>query len=98
MANSTLTTAQEDTVPATFLPPSGGFFLAAGTLWEREIVRFLRQPSRIVGLIAAPLLFWLFLGSGLGDSFRPQDPALGGSLQYLFPGTAVMVVLFAYVS
>ena len=79
------------------LPPSGGLLLSAASLWEREMVRFLRQPSRIVGLVAAPLLFWIFLGSGLGDSFRPQDPAAGGSLQYLFPGTVVMIVLFSSV-
>ena len=65
---------------------SGGFLLSAGTLWEREIVRFLRQPSRIVGLVAAPLLFWIFLGSGFGSSFHPsQGEGAANSLQYFFP-------------
>ena len=64
------------------------------------MVRFLRQPSRIVGLVAAPLLFWIFIGSGLGASFHPPSggASIGndaGYLQYFFPGTVVMIVLFA---
>jgi ABC-2 type transport system permease protein len=66
------------------------------SLWRRELVRFLRQPSRIVGLLSAPFLFWLVLGSGLGTSFRPDAAAESapGFLQYFFPGSIVMVVLF----
>ena len=82
-----------DTAP---LPASGGFLLSLATLWERELVRFLRQPSRIIGLVAAPLLFWVFIGSGLGSSFRPAAAGTeGGYLQYFFPGTVVMIVLFS---
>jgi ABC-2 type transport system permease protein len=79
-------------------PHQGGFLLAAASLWHREVIRFLRQPSRIAGLIAAPLLFWFFIGSGLGSSFRPPaTDASGGYLQYFFPGTVVMIVLFTSV-
>jgi len=46
------------------------FLLAMTTLWRREMVRFLRQRSRIVGALGTPLLFWLLLGSGVGSSFR----------------------------
>ncbi|MBI3933743.1 MAG: ABC transporter permease [Acidobacteria bacterium] len=90
-----MASSRNDPTAASSLPASGGLILSAATLWEREMVRFLRQPSRIAGLVAAPLLFWLFIGSGLGESFRPQDAAGGGYLQYFFPGTVVMVVLFA---
>ncbi|MBI3895067.1 MAG: ABC transporter permease [Acidobacteria bacterium] len=66
------------------------------SLWWRELLRFVRQRSRIVGLLAAPLLFWLLIGSGLGASFQPPSASPGtGYLQYFFPGTVVMVVLFA---
>ncbi|MBI4460502.1 MAG: ABC transporter permease [Acidobacteria bacterium] len=66
------------------------------SLWWRELLRFARQRSRIVGLLAAPLLFWLLIGSGLGASFQPPSATDGtGYLQYFFPGTVVMVVLFA---
>jgi ABC-2 type transport system permease protein len=63
-------------------------------LW-REIIRFLRQRSRIVGALATPIIFWLFLGFGVGQSF--QDSSLPGSINYIeyfFPGTIVMIILF----
>ena len=37
----------------------GSFFLSASALWRREMVRFVRQRSRIVGAFASPLIFWL---------------------------------------
>jgi len=65
------------------------------TLWWRELVRFSRDRSRVAGMVATPLLFWVFIGSGLGRSFQPPSaPAGGGYLQYFFPGTAIMTVLF----
>jgi len=35
--------------------------LPAFTLWWRELVRFYRQRSRVVGVIASPLVFWVVL-------------------------------------
>lgn len=68
--------------------------LAAATLWQRELVRFFRQPSRVAGALGTPLIFWLFMGSGLSASFRL--PGSGVSyLQFFFPGTIVLVLLFA---
>ena len=71
------------------------FFLAALSLWRREMVRFLRQRSRIVGALGSPLLFWLLLGSGFSASFRPSGMPEGLHYsEYFFPGTIVMIVLF----
>jgi ABC-2 type transport system permease protein len=71
--------------------------LAAFTLWQRELQRFFRQPSRVAGAIGTPLVFWLFMGSGLAGSFRL--PGAGGQgvsyLQFFFPGTIALVLLFA---
>ena len=70
--------------------------LAAYTLWNREIVRFLRQPSRLASAIATPLIFWIVIGSGLTASFRLPGGAEGMTfLEYFFPGTLVLLVLFA---
>lgn len=61
-------------------------------LARRELVRFFRQPSRIVGAVVPPLFAWVLLGSGFGSSFRSS----GGSFSaYFFPGTVILVVLFA---
>jgi ABC-2 type transport system permease protein len=71
---------------------------AAGTLWQRELQRFFRQPSRVAGAIGTPLVFWLFMGSGLAGSFRmPGAPTGTGAsyLQFFFPGTIALVLLFA---
>jgi ABC-2 type transport system permease protein len=68
---------------------------AARALAWREIVRFLRQPSRIVGAFAPPLLAWLLLGAGFGSSFRVPGGAGATYVAYFFPGTVVLVVLFA---
>src|SRR3954452_13658690 len=69
--------------------------LPSYTLWWREIVRFYRQRSRVVGVIASPLLFWIVIGSGFGTSFRSGDAA-GQShyLDYFYPGALIMIVLF----
>ena len=58
-------------------------------LARREIVRFLRQKSRVVGAVAPPLVMWVLVGAGFRGSFREN------SFAYFFPGTVVLVVLFA---
>ncbi len=71
------------------------FFLSAATLWQRELVRFFRQPSRIIGALGTPLLFWVLIGSGLGSSFRPAGSETDVHyLQYFFPGTLLLIVMF----
>ena len=69
--------------------------LATYSLWHRELLRFLRQPSRLAGAFAMPLLFWLLIGTGLSSSFRlPAGPSNVSYLEYFFPGTVVLLVLF----
>jgi len=73
---------------------SGTFSLVpVFSLWQREVVRFYRNLSRVVGVIASPLLFWLVIGSGFGTSFR--NGASGQHyLEFFFPGALIMIVLF----
>lgn len=75
-------------------PPVSKALLAAGTLWQREMVRFYRQPSRVIGALASPLLFWAVLGSGIGSSFRSAEHAGQGYLSYFFPGTLLLILFF----
>lgn len=69
------------------------WFLPAWTLWRREVVRFLRQPNRVMGAVGSPLLFWLLIGSGVGRSFRPESGD-ENYMAYVFPGTLVLILLF----
>lgn len=72
--------------------------LASFTLWQREIVRFYRQPSRIIGALASPFLFWILIGSGINASFRSGDlSAQKGYLSYFFPGTLLLTLFFTAV-
>ncbi|MCR6633244.1 MAG: ABC transporter permease [Magnetospirillum sp.] len=69
----------------------------AASLAIREFTRFLRQPQRVVGAVAQPLMFWLFLGAGMGGSFRPPGMEQVSYLEYFYPGVMVMMMLFAAV-
>ena len=59
------------------------FWLPVATLWQRELVRFWRQKSRVLGVVASPLVFWLLIGSGSGDLAR------------FFAGALVLTILFS---
>ncbi len=76
-------------------PSEGSLWLVARTLWYREMLRFMRQRSRIIGAVATPLIFWIVIGSGMGRSFRPVGAAEGVTyLEYALPGSLVLIVLF----
>ena len=63
-------------------------------LWRREMVRFVRQRSRVTGAFAQPLVFWLLLGGGLNASFRPAAATGVNYVEYFYPGTITLVLLF----
>lgn len=74
-----------------------GFWLPVLSLWRREIVRFVRQRSRVVGALVQPLLFWVLLGSGFRASFRAPGTPEGGGMsyaEYFYPGIIALVLLF----
>src|SRR5258706_3905706 len=86
---------QATTLARPAAPASAGVMLPAFTLWWREIVRFYRQPTRVIGVLASPLVFWLVIGSGFGTSFRAGDGAgQQHYLDYFYPGALIMIVLF----
>ena len=81
------------TFPALTTVDKSNPLLPIVSLWRREIVRFYRQKSRVVGVIVSPLLFWLVIGSGFGSSFR-SGTGNQNYLQYFFSGSLLMIVLF----
>src|SRR6266487_3070725 len=86
---------QSATLPAQSVSLSNELLLPAFTLWWREIVRFYRQRTRVIGVIASPLVFWLVIGSGFGTSFRSgESPGQQHYLDYFYPGALIMIVLF----
>jgi ABC-2 type transport system permease protein len=65
------------------------------SLWKRELVRFARDKNRLYGSIGQPLVFWLLMGAGFEGSFMPAGlPGHVGYLEYIFPGTLLLILLF----
>jgi ABC-2 type transport system permease protein len=62
-------------------------------LWLRQIKRYYRSKSRIVGSLGQPLLFLLALGFGFGPIF--QKAGQGNYLQFLTPGIIAMSIIFS---
>jgi len=86
---------QSTSLPSATAPANAGVLLPAFSLWWREVIRFYRQKSRVVGVIASPLVFWLVIGSGFGTSFRSGEaPGQQHYLDYFYPGALIMIVLF----
>jgi len=68
---------------------------AVYVLWLREMKRFLRAKSRIIGALAMPLFFLAFLGLGFR---RMAIPGMEGDInyiQFLVPGIIGMSLLFS---
>jgi len=61
-------------------------------LWLRQLKRFIRKKSAIVGALGQPLIFFLAIGFGFGPVFARAGA--GNYIQFLAPGIIVMNVLF----
>jgi len=61
-------------------------------LLKRQLKRYFRSKSRIVGSLAQPLLYLLALGFGLGPIF--QKAGAGNYIDFLVPGIVSMSIIF----
>jgi len=61
-------------------------------IWYRELLRFVRERSRIVATMAMPLLFLVIFGAGLKNSMGSLAPGVD-FLQFMYPGIIAMSVL-----
>lgn len=64
-------------------------------LWLRQMRKYFRSKSRIIGAVGQPLLFLLALGYGLGAVF--QRAGQGNYIEFLVPGIITQTILFASV-
>jgi ABC-2 type transport system permease protein len=62
-------------------------------LWLRQIKRYYRSKSRIIGALGQPVLFLLALGFGFGPIF--QKAGQGNYIQFLVPGVVAMSIIFS---
>lgn len=63
-------------------------------LWLRDVMRLAKERSRWFGVALQPLLFWLVMGFGMSRGFNFVGPNNESYIQYFFPGTVVLSVLF----
>jgi len=61
------------------------FLLPVLTLWRRDLIRFWREKTRVLGIVGSPLIFWLVIGSGFGN------------LGFYYPGALTLTVMFSAV-
>jgi ABC-2 type transport system permease protein len=64
-------------------------------LWLRQLKRYFRSRSRMIGSLGQPILFLLALGFGLGPTFTRAGA--GNYVQFLAPGIVAMGILFTAV-
>ena len=62
-------------------------------MWLREVKKFFRSRSRIIGSLGQPILFLLALGYGFGSIF--QAAGQGNYIQFLVPGIIGMTIIFS---
>lgn len=80
--------------PVRDLKPGFGHELrAVAVVWEREMIRFSRDPTRVVSSLVQPVLFLFVLGSGLGSLMQAGSGGVDFRT-FLFPGVLAMSVLF----
>src|SRR5580692_12462430 len=61
-------------------------------MWLRELKRYIRSKSRMIGSLGQPLLFLLALGYGLGSVFAAAGQ--GNYFEFLAPGVIGMSIIF----
>lgn len=62
---------------------------------RRELVRFARQPARIVAAIGTPVLLWLLMASGLADAIARETLGEVSYSAFLLPGMVTLTAVFA---
>ena len=66
--------------------------IAIYILWLRQLKRFIRKKTSIVGALGQPIIFLVAIGFGFGPVFARAGA--GNYIQFLAPGIIVMTVLF----
>lgn len=65
------------------------------TLWLREMIRFFRFRSRVIGMLGMPIFFLAFLGMGFNSSFSMPGADDVDYITFLAPGMIGMTLLFS---
>jgi ABC-2 type transport system permease protein len=64
-----------------------------GMVWQRELIRLRRTPTRIITGLAQPIIFLFIMGAGLGGLVERGVPGGFDYEQFLFPGILSMSII-----
>ena len=67
-------------------------FSAIYTIWEREIIRYWRDKTRIATTIIQPLMFLVIFGTGLRQALASSSLGID-FLKFMYPGIIAMNVM-----
>src|SRR5215212_11678557 len=92
-----MTAVSPTPVAATHVPAAGlrHQVRGAAVVWQREMIRFGRDRSRIVSSLVQPVLFLFVLGTGLSSLIGSSGDV--DFRTFLFPGVVATSVLFTAV-
>ncbi|MDD5627130.1 MAG: ABC transporter permease [Patescibacteria group bacterium] len=62
------------------------------TIWQREIIRYWRDKTRIFSTLFQPLMFLVIFGAGLGSTLARGDFGVD-FIQFMYPGIIAMSVM-----
>lgn len=62
------------------------------TIWQREIIRYIRDKTRIISTLLQPLMFLIIFGSGLRQTLAQGNFGVD-FIQFMYPGIIAMSVM-----
>lgn len=68
-----------------------GVYRATWVIAYRELLRYARQPTRIISSFAMPLIFLVIFGAGLNRTMGHMAPGVD-FIQFMYPGVIAMTV------
>ncbi len=64
------------------------------TVWYRDILRYINNRARIISSLGQPFLWLVVFGSGMRGTFQLFGAGNFDFIQFLFPGTIGITILF----
>jgi ABC-2 type transport system permease protein len=68
------------------------FLLALATIWQREVIRYVRDRTRVISTLVQPVMFLVVFGTGLAETLASGNLGVN-YIVFMYPGTIAMTVM-----
>ncbi len=68
------------------------FLLTLATIWQREVIRYARDRTRVVSTLVQPVVFLAVFGTGLRETLASGNLGVD-FIVFMYPGTIAMTVM-----